>query len=132
MPIHTKEYLLYNLTHTVVYSYGCHHKVNKQIEAVTINNLATFLQIFQKMFSRSQLAASASFHSKFRSVFVNKGFLLIGYLDYCPQFIFLYLCSWGNFYGKPLAADSLNWLPAPLECSLADAKNAVTVENNRN
>ncbi len=42
------------------------------------------------------------------------------------------LCSWGNFYGKPLAAGSHSWLPAPLECSLADAKNAGTVQNNRN
>ncbi len=38
----------------------------------------------------------------------------------------------GNFYGKPLAAGSHSWLPAPLECSLADAKNARTVQNNRN
>ena len=38
----------------------------------------------------------------------------------------------GNFYSKPLAAGSQYWLHAPLECSLADAKNAVTVENNRN
>ncbi len=42
------------------------------------------------------------------------------------------LCSRGNFYGKPLAAGSQSWLPAPLECSLADAKNAETVENDRN
>jgi hypothetical protein len=42
------------------------------------------------------------------------------------------LCSRGNFYGKPLAAGSHSWLPTPLECSLADAKNARTVHNNRN
>ncbi len=36
-------------------------------------------------------------------------------------FVLHYLYSQGNFYGKPLAAGSHNWLPAPLECSLADA-----------
>ncbi len=44
----------------------------------------------------------------------------------------LILCSWGNFYGKPLAAGSHSWLPAPLECSLTDARNSRTVQNNRN
>ncbi len=34
------------------------------------------------------------------------------------KLFFTVLCSWGNFYGKPLAAGSHNWLPAPLECTL--------------
>jgi len=38
----------------------------------------------------------------------------------------------GFFYREPSAAGSHDWLPAPLGWKLANARNTVTVENNRN
>jgi hypothetical protein len=38
----------------------------------------------------------------------------------------------GFFYRKPSAAGSHDWLPAPLGWKLANTRNTVTVENNRN
>jgi hypothetical protein len=38
----------------------------------------------------------------------------------------------GFFYSKPSAAGGHDWLPAPLGWKLANARNTVTVENNRN
>jgi hypothetical protein len=35
------------------------------------------------------------------------------------------------FYSKFLAAGNRNWLPAPLECNLADAWTKITAQNNR-
>ncbi len=40
--------------------------------------------------------------------------------------------SLGFFYRELSAAGGYNWLPAPLEWKLANARNTVTVENNRN
>jgi hypothetical protein len=42
------------------------------------------------------------------------------------------MCRQGFFCGEPSAAGSHNWLPAPLGWKLANARNTVTVENNRN
>jgi hypothetical protein len=44
----------------------------------------------------------------------------------------LSLLRWGFFSRKPLAAGSHNWPPAPLGWKLTNARNATTVENNRN
>jgi len=48
-----------------------------------------------------------------------------------------YICiyvgvSLGFFYRELSAAGGYNWLPAPLGWKLANARNTVTVENNRN
>jgi hypothetical protein len=42
------------------------------------------------------------------------------------------LLRWGFFCRKPLAAGSHDLPPAPLGWKLANARNTVTVENNRN
>jgi hypothetical protein len=35
------------------------------------------------------------------------------------------------FFSEPSAAGGYNWLPAPLGCKLANARNTKTVKNNR-
>ncbi len=84
LPDAYKEYLLYKITHTVMYSYGCNHKLsNKQ------NRSSTIIWFFSSCFpnqilNRSQLASSAAVIKKFApSLWTTV--LFITFLDYCSQ-----------------------------------------------